>query len=276
MSLLFDQEVWVRPTLFGPGPRRGLVRVAATGTAGAAGVSTPATAAATATGLVAAGRSAGRPRVVGGSTAAALRLTAAGVSTPAAATLLAAPEAAAATLASATTATTGGLGDLGSGIAQRGADLVDLKLHDGPLLALLGLVRTLPQSSLSDDTHTPRQRLGDVLRGLTPDRRTEEQRVAVLPLVGLAVERSRRRRDREVRDGRAGRSEAQLGIIGQVSDDGDDGLACHGGTSRRFCCGCAATRISSTNELGGSVGLGTEDLGPEDRLVQVHLAVEAP
>lgn len=213
MFLLCDQEVWVRPTL-SPWARRGLVRVAAAGAAGsAAGASAPAATATAATLLAAACRSAGRPGVVGGSAAATLLLTATGASAPAAATA-AALLAAAEPTAALTATTTRGLGDLGSGIAQRGADLVNLELHDSPLLALLGLVRTLPQSSLSDDAHTTRQRFGDVLCGLTPDRRTEEQRVAVLPLVGLAVERSRRRRDREVRDGRTGRGEAQLGVVG--------------------------------------------------------------
>src|SRR3954470_5904143 len=119
--LLCDQEVWVRPRLEG-----GLVRVAA---ATAAGVSTPATAAA----LLATGGSAGRPRVVGGSAAALL--AAAGAAAPAAATLAAT----ALTLATAA----GGLGDLGRGAAQAGADFLDVQFVDRALDALTVLVGPL-------------------------------------------------------------------------------------------------------------------------------------
>src|ERR1700749_335737 len=66
-----------------------------------------------------------------------------------------------------------------------------------------------------------------VLGSLPPDIAAEEQRFAVLPLVGLAVEHPRRRRDGEVRDGRARRREPQFGVRGQVSDDGDDGVTSH-------------------------------------------------
>ena len=78
---------------------------------------------------------------------------------------------------------------------------VDLQLHDGALLPLAGLVRALSQTALHDDAHALRQRLGHVLRGLAPDRAGEDQRLAVLPLVGLAVERARRGREAEVGDG---------------------------------------------------------------------------
>src|SRR6476620_4464227 len=49
-----------------------------------------------------------------------------------------------------------------------------------------------------------------------------------------------------------------------------------GGTSRRVCCWLLVLllEIPSSAERESSVGLGAEDLGPEDRLVQVHLAVE--
>ena len=71
------------------------------------------------------------------------------------------------------------------------------------------------------------ERLGDVLRGLPPDRAGQEQRLAVLPLVGLLVEGARRRRDPEVGHGRTRGGEAQLRVVDEVADDGDDGLACH-------------------------------------------------
>ena len=84
-----------------------------------------------------------------------------------------------------------GLDDLGGGVTQRRADLVDLDLVDGPLLALFGVVRTLTQTALDDDAHAALQGLSAVLRRLTPDVAREEEALAVLPLVGLAVERTR-------------------------------------------------------------------------------------
>lgn len=161
------------------GPRRGLVRVAAARAAGAAGVSTPA---ATAAALVATGRSTGRPGVLRGSSAAAL-LAAAGASAPAAA-LLAAATAAVTALAT----STGGLGDLGRGVLQAGADFLDVQLVDRALDALTVLVGPLLQPALHDDAHASLERLGDVLRRLTPDRAGQEQALAVLPLIGLTVE----------------------------------------------------------------------------------------
>lgn len=121
------------------GPRRGLVRVAAARAAGAAGVSTPA---ATAAALVATGRSTGRPGVLRGSSAAAL-LAAAGASAPAAALLAAATAAAVTALAT----STGGLGDLGRGVLQAGADFLDVQLVDRALDALTVLVGPLLQPS---------------------------------------------------------------------------------------------------------------------------------
>src|SRR6516164_8819967 len=47
--------------------------------------------------------------------------------------------------------------DLGRGVAQRGSDVIDLDLVHGPLLALLGLIRPLPQPSRDDDPHSPGQ-----------------------------------------------------------------------------------------------------------------------
>src|SRR6478609_7835829 len=90
-----------------------------------------------------------------------------------------------------------GLVDLRRRVAQRRADLVDVELDHGALLALAGLVRALLEPSGRDHAHAPRQRLGDVLSRLAPDRAAQEQRLAVLPLVAVAVERARRRGDRE-------------------------------------------------------------------------------
>ena len=135
------------------------------------------------------------------------------------------------TLAAATeaTATAGavGAGDLGRGVLQRGTDFFDLDLEDGALLTLAGLVLTRLESALHDDAHAALQRLGDVLRRLAPHRAGEEQRIAVLPLVALLVERAGRRRDPEVRHRGTRGGEAELRVVDEVADDGDDRLACH-------------------------------------------------
>src|SRR6266540_2702205 len=78
----------------------------------------------------------------------------------------------------------------------------------------------------------PLQRLGDVLRRLPPHRARQEQRLAVLPLAGRAVEEPRRRGDPELGHRRAGRCEAQLGVVGQVADNRDGRVSCHGYSSR--------------------------------------------
>src|SRR6266508_1490352 len=117
---------------------------------------------------------------------------------------------------------------LGGGVPQRRADLVDLELVHGPLLALAGLVRPLLQPTLDNHPGAPRERLGDVLRRLAPHVAGQEQRVAVLPLTGLLVQEPRRGRDAELRDRGARRGEAQLRIVDQVADDRDYGVSCHG------------------------------------------------
>lgn len=137
--------------------------------------------------------------------------------------LLAAAEAA----ATAATAALGA-GDLGRGELQGRADLVHVQLPAGAAVAVPVVVGARLEAALHDHAHALGQRLRHVLRGLAPDRAAQEQRFAVLPLVGLAVERAGRGRDGEVRDGRAVRGEAQLGVGGEVADHGDDGLACHG------------------------------------------------
>src|SRR3954469_24993288 len=121
-----------------------------------------------------------------------------------------------------------GLRDLRGGVAQRGADLVDLQLDDGALLAFLGVERALLEPPADDDARTAGEGLGDVLGPLTPQVAPEEQRLAVLPLLRLTVEGAGGGGNGEVGDRGAGRREAQLWVRGQVPDDGDDGFAGHG------------------------------------------------
>src|SRR4051794_34762012 len=136
---------------------------------------------------------------------------------------------------------------LSGGVAERGADLVDLELDGGALLALARLVGALLQATGRDDTGALRQRAGDVLGELAPHARAEEQRFAVLPLVRLAVEVARRRRDREVRDGESVLRVAQFGISREVAHDGDDRLAGH----RRYAsCLAGLASAGSTRRAG--------------------------
>ena len=67
-----------------------------------------------------------------------------------------------------TAAGAGGLGDLGGGVLQARADLVDVDLEHRALLALTGLVRALLEPSLDDHPGTARERLRDVLAELAP------------------------------------------------------------------------------------------------------------
>ena len=74
---------------------------------------------------------------------------------------------------------------LSGGVAERGADLVDLELDGSALLAFLRLVGALLEATGRDDAGALRQRARDVLGELAPDGRAEEQRFAVLPLARL-------------------------------------------------------------------------------------------
>src|SRR5439155_17348088 len=126
-----------------------------------------------------------RPRVGLTATAAATAATAV------AAALAAGGPAAGGALAAAVAAVSARAGDpvdLGRGVPQRGADIVNLHLVHGPLLALLGLVRPLPQPPRDNHAHAAGQRLGHVLRRLPPHVTGQEQAVPVLPLIGVLVE----------------------------------------------------------------------------------------
>ena len=173
-------------------------------------------------------------------------------------------------------ALTGGLVDLGGGVPQGGADLVDLDLVDGALLAFLGLVRPLPEPALDDDPHATLEALGDVLRRLPPDVAGQEQRLAVLPLVGLLVHEPRSGRDAEPGHRLPRGGEAQLRVVDEIADDGDRGVAC--------CHGCVPSCTASLGygseygcrptKDGCLVHVRAQDLGAQDALVEVELAVE--
>src|SRR3954465_7386528 len=87
-------------------------------------------------------------RLVGGAGGGRPRVARAATPAPPPAT-----EAATAATEAAATLTAGRAGDLGRGVPQRGADLVDLELDDGALLAFLGLERALLEPAGHD---TPR------------------------------------------------------------------------------------------------------------------------
>ena len=93
-----------------------------------------------------------------------------------------------------------GLGDLDGGVAQGWADVVDVELDDGALVAVAGLERALPQPALHDDAVSAREAFGDVLGGIAPDGAAHEQCVAVAPFSRLAVECPRCRGHGEVGD----------------------------------------------------------------------------
>src|SRR5690606_20030874 len=129
------------------------------------------------------------------------------------------------------TAASADLVDLGGGVAQGGTDLVDLELDDRALLTLTGFVGALLEPSAHDDASASGQALGDVLRCFTPDVAAQEERFAVFPLVGVPVEHPRGGRDGEVRDRRTRGGDTQFAVGRQVTDDRDDRVACHVGSS---------------------------------------------
>src|SRR5215207_2665112 len=125
---------------------------------------------------VAAGRSAGSPRVLAVVAAASTGRTAA-----------------AAPLAPSSVTR-----HLRCGVLQGRPDLVDIDLEDGTALALSSLVAAGAQPAVDDDPHSLLQRLGDVFGRLPPHGAVQEHCVTVAPLIGLAVERAGSRRDGEV------------------------------------------------------------------------------
>src|SRR5215475_4247647 len=162
-----------------------------------------------------------------------------------------------------------GLDDLGGGVAQRGADLVDLDLVNGALLAFPGLIGTLAQPPADNDAHAPLQALRDVLRRLPPDIAAQEEAVAVLPLAGGVVAEARRGGHPEGGDRLARGGVAQFGVADQVADDRYLGVT------------CCHLRLRSSGIVqyrryreGLSVVLHAQDLGPQNRLVQTELAIE--
>ena len=153
----------------------------------------------------------------------------------------------AAVIATGESALAGLTGHLGGGARQRRADLVDAKLDDRALRAILRLIGALGQPSLCDHAHALRQAGGDVGRqrgGATvPRRAVHEQRVAVLPLVRVAVERAGGRGDGEIHHRRAARNGAQLGVASEVADHGDNRFACHGVPSLAVRAACRRLRM---------------------------------
>src|SRR5699024_5856739 len=119
------------------------------------------------------------------------------------------------------------LGHVGGGVLHRGADLVDIQLDAGTVLALTVGERPLLEAALGDDAVALLEGRGDAFRGVATDHATHGQHLAVLPLVRLAVEGARGGGDGEARDRDTRLGEAKLGIGGEVADDGDDGVVCH-------------------------------------------------
>src|SRR5437762_4211662 len=116
-----------------------------------------------------------------------------------------------------------GLGDLGRCVPHGRADVVDLDLVDGPLLAFPGLVRPLAQPTVDDHPHAPLQALGHVLGRLAPDVTGEEEAVAVLPLTAGLVAQPEGGGDAEPGDGPDGRGVAKLRNSHQLAGDRDRG-----------------------------------------------------
>src|SRR5690606_23995182 len=109
----------------------------------------------------------------------------------------------------------------------RRSNLVHLEFLHRTLLALAGFVVALDQAALSNHAHSLGEGFGHVLGSLTPDRAAHEQRVAVLPLIALAVKGARRGGNGEVRHGGTRCGEPQFWIGREVSNHRDGGFACH-------------------------------------------------
>src|SRR5699024_1089685 len=118
-------------------------------------------------------------------------------------------------------------------VAEPGADLVDVELDAGAVVALAVRERSLHEPALRDHAGALLERLRDVLRRVPPDRGAEEQRLAVDPLAPLLVEGARRGRDGEVRDRDTRLGPPEFWISHEVPHDGDHGVISHGCTSSR-------------------------------------------
>ncbi len=116
-------------------------------------------------------------------------------------------------------------GDLRRGVSQAWSDFVHLQLHDGPIGAVLRLIRVLLEPALGDDAHALGQGLRAMLGEVVPCRTAHEQRRPILVLAGLLVIYARGVCDGEAGDLRALAGGPQFRICGEVADDGDDGLS---------------------------------------------------
>ena len=124
-------------------------------------------------------------------------------------------------------AASGHLGDLGARVAQRRADLVHLHLQARAPFAVVFVIAD-GQPAGDDHPHPLGQGLGDVLAVFPPHGAADEHSLAVLPLLGLAVQGARSGGDGEGSYGRTRTHVTKLRITGQIPDDGDDRFACHG------------------------------------------------
>jgi hypothetical protein len=97
-----------------------------------------------------------------------------------------------------------GLGDLGGGPLQRRAEILDVDLVDGALVAVGGLVGALLEAAGDDDPRPFGEGFRGVVGQVPPGRAAQEQRVAVLPAVGGLVVDAAGGGDGERRDRGAG------------------------------------------------------------------------
>src|SRR5215468_8121804 len=118
------------------------------------------------------------------------------------------------------------LDDLGGHVAQRGADVVDLDLVNGALLAFPDLIGPLAQPAVDDHPHAALKALGGVLRRLPPDVAGKEEAVPVLPLPALVVAEPGCGGHAELGDRLAGGGVTQFGVVDQVANDCDLSVAC--------------------------------------------------
>lgn len=114
------------------------------------------------------------------------------------------------------------LRDLGNGVGEVRRDGAD---EEGRPLVLLAVFLPALGAEVAgdDDLHALGQGLGGVLGEALPDGAADEERVAVLPLLGLLVEATAVEGERNGRDGLSGLSEAELGVAGETANAGQSG-----------------------------------------------------